>query len=102
IGKLTEKQRTDLLDNWDNWYKLKILAPDLKDKYCILNPNSAWAKKRVEPKQEIRTLPGPQFAHIEVPEGEDSTYYSLGLIDDFSDGIVTVKLKTNNGVTHAA
>jgi hypothetical protein len=100
---LTPDEREKLLNDWDNWYHLEILGADLKARYCILNPESAWAQKVVKPKQEIRTEPGPQFAHIEKPKDKDSSfYYSLGLIDDFSDGIVTVSMKTNKGRTLTA
>ena len=80
VGQLPDDQRTDLLENWDNWYKLKI----------------EW-------NQEQRTTPWLQFAYIAVPgDSGRTTYHSLGLIDDFSDGIVTVKLNTDAGVTHTA
>jgi hypothetical protein len=104
LDKLTPKQRADLFENWDDWRKLEIqLIPELRRRYCILNPKSAWVHKVVQPKQEIRTLPGPQFAHVQVPmTADDLTYYSLGLIDDFSDGIVTVNVATKNGEIHAA
>jgi hypothetical protein len=103
IEQMSKPGRDYLLDHWDNWYQLKILDSDLKRDYCILNRKSAWAAKAVGPKQEVRTLPGPQFAHIPVPEESDNaTCYSLGLIDDFSDGIVTVEVKTRAGVTYTA
>jgi hypothetical protein len=103
VSKMSKEALNDLLEHWDNWFELKILRPDLKSKYCILNPNSAWMTKSIGPSQEVRTLPGPQFANIAIPdESDNSTYCSLGLIDDFSDGIVTVALKSHKGVIHTA
>ena len=97
--KMLMKEMTDddRKAEFDPWKKLKILEDDLKPNHCILNSRSAWALKRVGPKQEIRTLPGPQFANIELKKGEHRGVNSLGLIDDFGDGIVTVTLARPDG-----
>ena len=94
IAQMTDDDRKA---SFDPWKKLKILGNELKHKHCILNPKSAWALKRVSPEQEIRTLPGPQFANIELKQGLHSGANSLGLMDDFSDGIVTVTIAHTGG-----
>jgi hypothetical protein len=104
LDQLSDDERMDLLNNWDNWHNLTILEDAAeRRRCCILNPNSAWARKRTTDKQEGRTDPGPQFAHIEISKkGDYSGVNSLGLIDDFSDGIVTVELRVNGVATHTA
>jgi hypothetical protein len=104
LDQLSDEERADLLNNWDNWNNLTILDDaSERRRCCILNPNSAWARKRTTDKQEGRTDPGPQFAHIEVSKkGDFSGVNSLGLIDDFSDGIVTFELRVNGVATHTA
>ena len=86
----------DRQNSFDDWKQLMLLVDEeLRKKCCILNPQSAWATKLVGSDQEGRTLPGPQFAHITISsrERERRDYHSLGLMDDFSDGVVSVMLQ---------
>jgi len=94
---LNEMTKPDRDATFDDWTHLNMIGKQLAPRYCILNPHSGWAQKQIGPGDEVRTLPGPQFAHIQVTKNRQATCHSLGLLDDFSDGIVTVTLAGADG-----
>ena len=67
------------VNNADLWEELRIPSSRL-----ILNDAAAWPNWILS-NGDARTVPVLQFANIPGPR---NTYHSLGLIDDFSDGII--------------
>lgn len=72
----------------DQWDKLQI--PDAR---LILNDDAAWANWILSD-GDARTVPILQFAYIVGPV---DVYNSLGLIDDFSDGLITCTIPASGG-----
>jgi len=75
-------------DSEDKWNFLNIETENL-----ILNDDAAWCTLTLE-NGDSRTIPVAQFAY---QKGPMNVLNSLGLIDDFSEGTLTCRLK-NNGV----
>lgn len=80
IAELTAQFPEGDKEEDDRWKEFKI-----PDERLVLNDNASWSKW-VLSGGDARTVPVLQFAYIEGPEG---TYHSIGLIDDFSDSLVT-------------
>jgi hypothetical protein len=76
----------------DDWTKLEI-----DDERLFLNPDSSWCRYRTEG-GDGRTQPGSLFSLVQINSSKISgipqfgTWYSLGIVDDVSDGIITCSI----------
>nr|MDJ0893862.1 hypothetical protein [Alphaproteobacteria bacterium] len=76
----------DLSSRTDDWKGLDIIQDP--DRFLILNDQARWSQWVKG--DDNRTVPRDQFAHVVV--GSANRLRSLGLIDDFSDGIITCQI----------
>jgi hypothetical protein len=72
----------------DRWQEFQIPESRL-----VLSDIAAWSNW-VLTTGDARTVPVLQFAHLEGPKG---TRHSLGLIDDFSDSLITCSIALSAG-----
>lgn len=80
----------------DDWTKLQI-----PDEHLFLNDTSDWCTFKISTVGDGRTQPGLLFSLVEIDTTDISgksliTNYSLGIIDDVSDGIITCVVKGVN------
>jgi hypothetical protein len=73
----------------DDWSTLKVPQENL-----FLNPNSTWCTFTISG-GDGRTQPGSLFSLIEIisPDKKSALWYSLGIVDDVSDGIISCQIK---------
>ncbi len=83
-----DPESNGIIDSWQT-----LIIPD---ENLILNPESPWCNYTLSG-GDARTQPGELFALCMV----DKIRYSLGIIDDTSDGIISCSIKKDNQILKA-